>query len=605
MQSETETSTEPTRETLASWVSRRAAHYWVDMQSFCTDKGTSFTAVMQKTDEAIQALSEHGVSVPTYIREWSPLPNGRGTRSLRGHSFPTKSLQTAIMRGCLQCLREDAKKDGAMKMRGHWLVPHVSMCLIHNTPLVPLWREANMQSRFDSVPKLAEREADILSGKLDGEGRGPLPFDEWLDARLAGAEFPETWLDKHPLHAACNFCRLLGTARLRLEGIPPSRMTQEDRPILYEMGFQVARHGRAAIIKTFEALQRKPGSPHEGPKAIYPVLYDRLAYDYRDHPDYAPFRALLREHMLATWPLGPGDDLLGEPVRGRRLHSVRTAAQATGVDQRRLRKALAAAHIVPDAENGLPDAWEVFDAEEVVPILEGLTEMVTAKDMAVLINATRSQFDLLVADGVLVPDLQAADVKTVWHPDQGRRFLESILTGARQLRQAQHGWEHISRSAQRLKTGPGKIISAIRDGRITQVGNRMEREGYAAVHVYHDEVVAALRPDPIDARSIAAFAKAVGIPQPSILKRMIDDGHVGTTRLVNPITKAQQDYFTPADEAAFLAEFATPTMLARERGMSWQKIVRTLRDASVEPVGGRDGPYGNVYRRRDVEANLS
>ena len=509
------------------------------------------------------------------------------------------------MRGCPQCLREDAKIDGAMKMRGHWLVPHVSICLIHNTPLVPLWREANLQSRFDSAPKLAERAADILSGKLDGEERGPLPFDEWLDARLAGSEFPETWLDEHPLHAACNFCRLLGTARLRLEDIPPSRMTPEDRPILYEMGFQVARHGRAAIIETFETLQRKPGSPHDGPKAIYPILYDRLAYDYRDHPDYAPFRDLLREHMLATWPLGPGDDLLGEPVRRRRLHSVRTAAQATGVDQRRLRKALAAAHIVPDAENGLPDAWEVFDAEEALPILEGLTEMITAKDMSELINATRSQFDLLVADGVLIPDLEAQDVKAVWHPDQGRRFLESILTGARQLRQAQHGWEHISKAAQRLRIGPGEIISAIRDGRITRVGNRMEWEGYAAVHVYHDEVAAVLRPAPPEAKSIEAFAQSVGIAQPSHLKRMISGGQVQGTELRNPITKIQQVYFTPSDEAAFHDRFATPRTLARLHGRSWQKILSELRAAGVEPLGGPDRPYGSVYVKADAARALS
>ena len=210
--------------------------------------------------------------------------------------------------------------------------------------------------------------------------------------------------------------------------------------------------------------------------------------------------------MLSTWPLGPGDELLGEPVKVRRLHSVRTAAQATGMDQRRLRKPLAAAGIVRDAEHGLPDAWEVFDATSAAPILESMTELITAKDMAASINATRSQFNLLVEDGVLVPDLDAADVKAVWQPAQGQRFLDSILTGAQQLRQAQHGWEHLSKAAQRLKIRPVEIIEAIRDGRITRVGNRMEWEGFAAVHVYHDEVAAVLRPDPVDAQSIEVSA---------------------------------------------------------------------------------------------------
>lgn len=351
------------------------------------------------------------------------------------------------MRGCPQCLKDDFELTGAMKMKGHWLVPHVSVCLAHEAALVPLWRESNPLQRFDSAPRLEAIKEDILSGKLDGKTRELFPFDLWIEARLAGTDFPATWLDHHPLHAAANFCHLLGAARVRLEDIPQSRITSEERPILYHMGFQVARHGKEGIRNTFVDLQRKPGAPQDGPKAIFPKLYDRLAYDYKDNPDYAPYQDLLREHMAATWPLGPGDELLGQPVKQRRLHSVRTAAQAIGIDQRRLRKALAAARIIPDADQGLPDAWEVFDVVSAAPILESLTELITSKDMASAIHATRSQFDLLVADGVLVPDLAAEDVKAVWHPAQGQQFLDSLLIGVQQLRQAQHGWEHISKSA--------------------------------------------------------------------------------------------------------------------------------------------------------------
>ncbi|CUH82678.1 hypothetical protein SAMN04488093_1252 [Tropicibacter naphthalenivorans] len=100
-------------------------------------------------------------------------------------------------------------------------------------------------------------------------------FDQWIEARLAVTHVPATWMDDHPLHAASNFCHLLGAARLRLEDIPQSRSTSEDHPILYQMGFQVARHGPDAIRDTFEALQSKPGAPHDGPKAIFPRLYVR------------------------------------------------------------------------------------------------------------------------------------------------------------------------------------------------------------------------------------------------------------------------------------------------------------------------------------------
>lgn len=484
-----------------------------------------------------------------------------------------------------------------MRMRGHWLVPHVTVCVIHQTALAPLWREAKPLKRFDSSPLLDGLTSEIMAREIDGKPRKLLPFDRWLEARLAQSEFPTTWLDDLPLHAACNFCHLLGSARLRLEDIPQSRMTPEDRPILYEMGFKVARNGKDDILATFDALQRRPGFPQDGPKAIFPRLYERLAYDYHDHPDYAPFRDLLRAHMLDTWPLGPGDELLGEAVKVRRLHSVRTAAQATGIDQRRLRKVLVAAGVVRDADHGLPDAWEVFDATAAAPILESMTELLTAKDMAASINATRSQFDLLVADGVLVPYLDTTDVKAVWHPVQGQRFLDSILTGAQQLRQAQHGWEHLSKAVQRLKVRPAKIIEAIRDGRIRKVGNHMECEGYAAIYVYHDEVAAVLRPDPVNAENIETFAKSVGIKQPSNLKRMIDEGHVQTTILKNPFTQFDQAYFTAEDATAFRKRYTTPKLLSKTYGEPWQALVRRLRDAGIKPFTNERGAFGNVYLR--------
>ena len=180
--------------------------------------------------------------------------------------------------------------------------------------------------------------------------------------------------------------------------------TKEDRWALYQMGYEVARHGHPNVVTALGRLQKLPGGPHDGPKRIFPVLYERLAYYYADNADYEPFRNLLRQHMLETWPLGIGDELLGQAVAERKTHSILTASRATGIDQRRLRKLLAAVNIVRDAESGLSDAWEVFDAELAKPILNELSTLVDAKAFASLIGATRSQFDRLVKDGVIKPE---------------------------------------------------------------------------------------------------------------------------------------------------------------------------------------------------------
>ncbi|MCE6949790.1 hypothetical protein LAZ29_02485 [Cereibacter sphaeroides] len=288
----------------------------------------------------------------------------------------------------------------------------------------------------------------------------------------------------------------------------------------------------------------------------------------------------------------------------RRLHSVRTAAQATGVDQRRLRKMLAAAGIVPEAAQGVADAWEIFEAAEAQTLLDDMTTLVPAKEFTELIGASRSQFDLLVQDGILKPALDAPGVKAVWNPADGRALLDSLLAGAVPLHQAQHGWEHLSKSAQRLKMGPGPIIAAIREGRITRVANHADFEGYAAIYVDHDEVSRILGAVAPAGQSIELFAKSVGLLPPSRLRRLILAGFASATMLRNPRTKADQLYITEEDAEAFHRVFLTSRTMAKELGRSWQSLGAELRAKGVQPFSPDGGDYGQLYLRFDVAAAL-
>jgi len=94
-------------------------------------------------------------------------------------------------------------------------------------------------------------------------------------------------------------------------------------------------------------------------------------------------------------------------------------------------------------------------------------------------------------------------------------FLTGLLRGAIRLRQPQHSWEHISKSAQRLKIGPGAIIRAIMDGRLFRVGNLEGRTGYAAVYVDHDEVARLFGSDAPPGYTIETFAKSIGAHPPA------------------------------------------------------------------------------------------
>lgn len=86
--------------------------------------------------------------------------------------------------------------------------------------------------------------------------------------------------------------------------------------------------------------------------------------------------------------------------------------------------------------------------------------------------------------------------------------------------------------------------------------------------------------------------------------RMIKEGLVQTTTLKNPVTKADQLYFTPDDETSFGVRYVTPKLMTKIYGTPWQSSVRRLRDAGIERIGGAK-PFGNVYRRSEVDRALA
>ena len=592
------------RETATSFTSRLAARNGLSAPDFCQDFGINFRGVVDGDPLALRVIADLGGVDRDELAAWSPVSVGERRLNLRGHLFHGKTLRSPDFRGCPVCLREDAQSSGlppeqAMGLRGHWSVPHVATCVRHDHPLVFLYRDPHATARYDSAQHLASLSAAILNGNLDKSREHPTSFEDWLEDRLSDGPGSD-WLSGHPLHAASVFCRLLGIALLRLDGLRLDYIAEDSRHALYAQGFEVAQGGEEAVRHALGRLQNLVETPQDGPKKIFPALYDRLSHDYADNPDYAAFRRILRDHMASSWPLGPGDELLGEPVHERRLHSVYTAAQETGVDPRRLRKLLTASGLLAE-DCPLPDSWAVFGAAEAAPVLRDLTVLVPAKEFRDIIGATRSQFDLLVADGVLKPALETSETKSVWDPRTGAAFLNGLLRGAVQLRQPQHSWEHISKSAQRLKIGPGLIIQAIMDGRLRRIGNLEGRTGYAAVFVDHDEVARLFGSDAPPGHSIETFAKSVGSGPPIGLRRLILDGHTPATQAVNPRTKAEQFYITPADAEAFHAKYLTPRTMANAYRRSWQSLRVELDQHGIVPFRLGDRDYGRVFLRSTVE----
>lgn len=589
------------RETGFSLMSRLAARNGIEVSEFGGDMGLPFKSVIDGGPGALRHLADLSGCNSDDLRAWSPHYIASRSYVFRGEPYHARGIRSTIVRGCPLCLREDAEASDlpphlAMAIKGDWLPKHSTYCHLHGRSLVDLWKESNLTRRLDTVERFKEIAPAILSGELDGDIREPTDFDEYLNRRLLrGAG--DAWLDQHRLYAACVFCDLLGRALVRLE-FPTPWVDEGSGWALYQMGYEVARQGKTGIIAALNDLKDRIGEPWEGPKKKYGVLYDRLSYDLTGD-DYAPFRALLRDHILETWPLGPTDEVMGEPVLERRKHSVLTAAHEVGVDARLLRKLLADAGIIGREGD---DRWDVFDADLTAPFLNSINRQVSALQLQEELSLSRSQFELLRKDGYFPPNLAAAGHKPLWDLGQARAFINGLLRGAETVLSPGRNWVDLAKASQRLKIRPGQVIKLISEGRLNRIGKLEGEKDYASILVYFEELENALNRPNAPGMTIEAFARSVGL-KPLQAGRLIRKGHTSATMARNPKTHARQYYMQEQDIAAFKDNFVTLRELAILRGQSWQSLRAALKKDQVSQFSPDGLDYGPVFQWTVLEAN--
>ncbi|UWQ75811.1 TniQ family protein [Leisingera sp. M658] len=594
------------REPAFSFASRVAAYNGVSTQDFTADMGLSFTRIIDGATKDLAQLAILCSQSAEAIEAWSPKYLGSRRHRFRGQYMHAKAIRETTVRGCPLCLREDAEgqdlpPDQAMHLRGDWLFRPVTLCLEHLHPLVPLWKASSKTDRYDVATRMAEIAPAIFSGELDEPTREPSDFDKWIGARLRG-EKSGIWLDQFSLYPAAHFCELLGRTLWTQKWPKWRKFPPEDAWLVFSAGFQWAYCGEERIRDALGQIQDQVGEPTEGPKKKFGDLYDRLAFDLRSE-EYSQFRAILRDHIATTWPLGPGDDLMGEPVLERRVHSVITASREVGMDPRRLRKLLVEAGYVQPREAGDKGKWEVFDAAAAKPFLDGLNSLKSAGEFQTALSIPRYQFELLREDGYFQPFLDGADHKPLWDVRAGRAFIEKLLTGAEPIYVPMHQWSDIPKAGQRLQIRPGAIIQMIETGQLRRIGKHMTKDGYLSLLVTTDEVERLMQRPDAPGISLEKFAQQCGLVRAAAV-RLVRRGHTPSTVGLNPKTGAMQRFLSPADIEAFHKRFVTLRGLAVEKGMTWQSLRVRLKENGVLPFSPDGEDYGAIFERSEIDLLL-
>ncbi|MEI4485179.1 TniQ family protein [Frigidibacter sp. MR17.14] len=596
------------RETLPSFLSRLAAEKNVETQAFAQDLAGSYKRLLNGEPRAIEELKSWARLSDTSCNEvlsWTGVFDAGVRTMFRGESVISRSLRSPVVRGCPACLREDANARPfapltAMAMRGHWQLLEVSACNRHARLLVPLWEEQERSRRLDMQARLAERLPEILTGGLDGEEVELSAFDLWIDARLEGRA-DEGWLAPIGTSWVARFCDALG------DGLVAPTTAWEDpikrRHLTCAAGYDVAAKGREAVRRLFletATAWKEVGDPI---KRRFVRLFSYLDVHWRDHAEVDVFRDLVREAMFEISPIGAGELVLGRPLAERRLHSVVTAAAASGVSENRLRPLLVEGGAL-SAEDPRPDARATFDAPRYARLLADIAQLVDDKAMRNALGATAVEMRALECDGVLVPRTFVENSRIRWHPADAERFLAK-LSGrlVSPASAAGETWVPIHRAQTRAGISVGRVIAAVLDGhvRVTWADGEGRYSSFRVElaelrrHVEAEDRKASDRPAHLEGASLSAFGREIGWRDAARVMRLVETGVLEVSMVLNPRTQRSQWQVAPESLAAFRQRFLTFGMVATEFGIETLSSRAWVAAANVEPasIGGvvLDGVY--------------
>lgn len=593
------------RETFYSFAGRLAAVNGVSLHDFVTDFGLRKNGFFALHSDVIQAIAQLADLNPSQIDEmvsWTGLPLEGVRMAYRGEQIVSRAIRNPEVRGCPDCLRQDAEGASqpvaAMAMRGHWLLRHCHVCLLHRKLLVPIWSTTRPSVRDDIQAKLSELSSSLIGRKFAGTVVVPSAFDIWLDRRLETMA-DDTWLGQHPLHVIATMCELVGRL-IAYEASAAGRGGDAiDLHRTYAAGFDCMIGGQVALEQLLDR-RLNHRAPTDGPQKVFYPLYRKLGAVLTYDPGFHNFRDLIRERVLDTWPMATGEIVMGTAVLKRKLHSIASLSQETGEDSGTLRRRLAAKQII-DPGDDRPDAQITFPVLAYDRFATDLSELVFQADVREAMGATEPQFDGLVAEGLIAPLVAGQNLRRIWSMDDGLAILARLQPTALSITPGEDGWVQLQDAARQFRAPLSKIFDAVDQGRLV-VGKVTGSEGYGAIHLRADEIVAMFRNPQHVGLAPSAFGVSVGVKTGGAIQLLIDQGYMTVTELTDARTGVTHQRVLDPDATSFHAQFLTVRTAAAETGVSSWKLSGLLRARGIIPFETPRGPVIGVFDRHEVLA---
>jgi TniQ len=523
----------------------------------------------------------------------------------RGQQITKPAIRRARVCICPICIQDDiADSELPAALAGYgryeWSLSAIRTCSRHRIALVEVRNDLPPGQLHDFVRNVAVAIPHINRLAAEARRRPASGLELYLLERLKGRS-THAWLAKLPFFAASWTVQIVGAVAGFGKRINMDPLKDDDWYEAGDTGFEILKNGAAGLKDFMSALKRehvpkKRGSA-DGPQAVFGKLYMSFSQGLPDEA-YDPVREVMTEHILETFPLGPGDELFGKPVLQRRFHSVRTASVEFQMHPKRLRKLIEAEGLVTDPE--LRDCDVMFDAAVADRLFKREADSMSLKEVENYINAPRPMAQVLHEAALIKRHtVGIGGMNEVFFKSELDAFVAGLYRKSVAVDQPTDKVCDVAAAAKRTNASTAEVVRLIQDDRLAWVGRKEGVGGVLGLLVNVDEVRPLVRLPELDGLVPADAGKALRVNS-KVIRGLLDKGVFKTIDQRHPIKRNLTKVIPLEEIDRFSETYVSLFTLARQHGKHMPILLRELAGLGVRPAPELEGVGATFFRRSEV-----
>ena len=568
-------------------------------QDFVQDMRLAWHDIVAGRAEALEELAMLGrVELAALERHAIRLGDKHRRRRIGAETVHLKVVRHIRQHVCPLCLgKADAPTPGAPVT---WQLEPFRCCPIHAVALVELPRAEAPRFMHDLAGRVDDNRDLIREAARDAEPVEVSGFDRYVTERILHGRQGASWLDGSDLACVWHTCETLGVILRHGPSIRVDRLRPADLAAATATGFDAIGDTRAGFVDALRSIHARSGGERGGFYSEF-VPFARWLGKLREEPGPAGLLEAVRGFVEQTYPVGPGEDVLGRPCGRRRVHSVMTAARAHEVHHLRMQR-LVRAVATTRGHVGLPapNRHEWFDADAWDPFLSRYARSLNSKAAAAALGVRQEFLNQMTEAGWLRPVVLLPGLAERYDPRDLKALLEGLLCRSRPVAEVEADTSTVLSAPPKCHRSALDILDLIQGNRLAFVGWLVDVGGISNLVIRPGEVLDVLEVSRLEGYRHADIRRMLGMNCPTV-SWLIKTGRLDHERHPNPRTRRIIQIVPRAAVEAFTAEFVTLSQIAEREHTLPKHAAAQLARRGIHPIE-HPARCSKIYRRADLRA---